>query len=216
MEARKITIISTKNNKKTVISSTATTLGELKNDLREVNINYKDMAFYEGLTKTELKSDASLLPQNVERINPTTREPEVTNELVFMLTNTQKKIKSGASRRAAAYEYIKSHNLQNLVLTRFRKNFTLCSTEALEAVIAENEQAAAQSCDCPTPVNTEEHFVDKAERTALVMLVEALECGEVITSSIANNIKATLGYIAPKEECPYSDDEIENMFSDIK
>ena len=49
MEARKITIVSTKNQEKSVIMSSATTLGELKRDLDSANIDYQDMVFYEGV-----------------------------------------------------------------------------------------------------------------------------------------------------------------------
>ena len=40
MEARKITVVSTRNQKKSVIMSAATTLAELKADLRQNGIDY--------------------------------------------------------------------------------------------------------------------------------------------------------------------------------
>lgn len=89
MEARKIVIVQTKNQKKSVVMTAATTLGELKEALRETGIDYEGMTFYEGLSKTELKHDDAILPHDIER------NGVVTNELVFMLTNTDKKIKSG-------------------------------------------------------------------------------------------------------------------------
>lgn len=89
MEARKIVVVSTKNQKKSVIMSAATTLAELKADLRHNGIEYGGMTFYEGTSKTELKTDASVLPHDVPYKGTTT------NELVFMLTNTNKKIRSG-------------------------------------------------------------------------------------------------------------------------
>ena len=89
MEARKITIVSTKTQKKSVIMSGAETLGELKKDLREAGIDYDGMTFYEGTSKVELKDDASVLPHDVPY------KGQTTNELVFMLTNTNKKIRSG-------------------------------------------------------------------------------------------------------------------------
>ena len=58
MEARKITVVQTKNQKKSVIMSAATTLGELKADLRSNGIDYDGMTFFEGTSKTELKTDA--------------------------------------------------------------------------------------------------------------------------------------------------------------
>ena len=97
METRKITVVSTREQKRSTIMSAATTLGELKADLNNAGINYSDMTFYEGLTKTELVNDESLLPTNVPY------KGQITNELVFMLTNMNKKIKSGAMTRAEAY-----------------------------------------------------------------------------------------------------------------
>ena len=65
METRKITIVATREQKKYVIDSAATTLGELKADLDNVGINYEDMTFMEGLTRTEILRDDSLLPHDV-------------------------------------------------------------------------------------------------------------------------------------------------------
>ena len=89
MEARKITVVSTRNQKKSIIMSAATTLAELKADLRQNGIDYDGMTFYEGTSRVELKDDASVLPHDV------LYKGQTTNELVFMLTNTNKKIKSG-------------------------------------------------------------------------------------------------------------------------
>ena len=45
MEVRKITVVSTKTQKKSVIMSGAETLGELKKDFREAGIDYEGMTF---------------------------------------------------------------------------------------------------------------------------------------------------------------------------
>ena len=89
METRKITIISTKNHNTKVINSAATTLAELKSDLRNTGIDYTNCTFFEGLTKTELKNDAAILPHDVPYKGTTT------NNLVFMITNASKKIQIG-------------------------------------------------------------------------------------------------------------------------
>ena len=94
MEARKITVVSTRNQKKSVIMSAATTLAELKADLRQNGIDYEGMTFYEGLTHTELLTDEAILPHDVPYKGATT------NELVFMLTNPNKKIKKWCSFRS--------------------------------------------------------------------------------------------------------------------
>lgn len=89
MESRKITIVETKNQRKSTIMSSASTLAELKSDLRANGIDYSGMTFFEGTSKVELKNDASVLPHDVPY------KGTITNELVFMLTNTNKKIRSG-------------------------------------------------------------------------------------------------------------------------
>ena len=132
MEARKITVVQTKNQKKSVIMSAATTLAELKSDLRANGIDYDGMTFFEGTSKVELKNDASVLPHDVPY------KGIVTNELVFMLTNTNKKIRSGAMSRTEAYSAIKSMGLQDACVKKFGKNFTMCKTADLIAWVPSN------------------------------------------------------------------------------
>lgn len=228
METRKITIISTKSNKRTVINSNATTLGELKRDLREVGVDYEGMTFYEGLTKTELKLDESLLPHDVQRINPTTREPETTNELAFMLTNTNKKIRSGALSRAEAYNYIRSHNLREKCQQVFGKNFTMCKTSNLnwliEAENAKNNKAneqveVAEVTDAPETPAKPTSLVDIQARSAISRLIEILYCKYDINSSEQDEIISILNghEKASKTEpdSPYSDNELDEMFRDM-
>lgn len=142
MEARKITVVQTKNQKKNVIMSAAMTLAELKSDLRANGIDYDGMTFFEGTSKVELKNDASVLPHDVPY------KGTITNELVFMLTNTNKKIRSGAATmsRAEAYSVLKSMGLQDACVKKFGKNFTMCKTTDLIALVQSNGTAK------PTPV----------------------------------------------------------------
>lgn len=135
MEARKITVIQTKNQTKSVIMSAATTLAELKSDLRANGIDYNGMTFFEGTSKIELRNDASILPHDVPY------KGTITNELVFMLTNTNKKIRSGAMSRMEAYNAIKSMGLQDACVKKFGKNFTMCKTTDLIALIQSNGAA---------------------------------------------------------------------------
>ena len=63
---RKVTIINNKTQSQKVIQdSEATTLGELKREMRERGIEYEGMTFYEGHLRAELKDDASPLPATV-------------------------------------------------------------------------------------------------------------------------------------------------------
>lgn len=203
MEARKITVVSTKNQTKNVIMSNATTLGELKADLRQNGIDYNDMTFYEGTSKTELITDDSILPHDVPY------KGQVTNELVFMLTNTNKKIRSGASMtRAEVYEAIKVNNLQQACVFKYGKNFTMCKTEDLIALVNSN-----------TPKNTpntikevkEEYndCVDHVAREAIAELINELECDFNM-----DRVRRILhGKTTKKEDnSSYTDSEISSMF----
>lgn len=200
MEARKITVVSTRNQKKSVIMSAATTLAELKADLRQNGIDYDGMTFYEGTSKVELRDDASVLPHDVPY------KGQTTNELVFMLTNTNKKIKSGADMsRADAYAAIKANGLQEECVKRFGKNFTMCKTADLIALVNE------KSAEC----------VDTKARAALSRLLTILTDNGTLEDDEAEEIEDILGGkvevaaskdYKPSSASPYSDDEIDKMF----
>ena len=236
MEARKITVVQTKNQKKSVIMSAATTLAELKSDLRANGIDYDGMTFFEGTSKVELKNDASVLPHDVPY------KGTITNELVFMLTNTNKKIRSGSMSRAEAYSAIKSMGLQDACKKKFGKNFTQCSTADLIALIQSNsisKPAPAAPKDEikkeEVPVNTPEvsapvapasnggGCVDTVARAAISKLVEILmgngtigyheeeEMLDILGGEVAVSAAPSEEY-KPKSASPYSDDEIDDMF----
>ena len=242
MDARKITVVQTKNQKKSVIMSAATTLAELKSDLRANGIDYDGMTFFEGTSKVELKNDASVLPHDVPY------KGIVTNELVFMLTNTNKKIRSGATNmsRMEAYNAIKSMGLQDACVKKFGKNFTMCKTIDLIALIQSNGAAkpapvapkagAKKEEKVETPVNTPEastpvapasnggECVDSVARAAISKLMEILEDNgtikyyeeeevlDILEGEVAVSAAPSEEY-KPKSASPYSDDEIDDMFT---
>lgn len=242
MEARKITVVQTKNQKKSVIMSAATTLGELKADLRSNGIDYDGMTFFEGTSKIELKTDASVLPHDVPY------KGQVTNELVFMLTNTNKKIRSGATAmsRAEAYNAIKSMGLQDACVKKFGKNFTMCKTADLIALVQSNGNSkpapAAPKAEAPkaetkkeekvetpapeatAPASNGGECVDTVARAAISKLVDILGDNGTIEDDEKEEILGILGgevavaaasseEYKPKSASPYSDDEIDDMFS---
>lgn len=221
MEARKITIVSTKNQSKKVIMSSATTLAELKSDLRQNGIDYEGMTFFEGTSKVELKNDASVLPHDVPW------KGTVTNELVFMLTNTNKKIRSGAMSRAEAYNAIKNMGLQDTCLKKFGKNFTMCKTADLIALVEESkdskEEAPATQVATPTAPTQHDVCVDVVARAAITRVVEILEENGLFNEYEKKEVLDILGgavNVAPVEnkpqsESPYSDNEISAMFNDM-
>lgn len=222
METRKITIVATREQKKYVIDSAATTLGELKADLDNVGINYDAMTFMEGLTRTEILSDDSILPHDVERVNRETGETFVTNELVFMLTNTAKKISSGVvcADRKSCYSYIKEHGMQDAIQRTFGKNFTQVKTEDLILFIKNETSVVA-----PTQVTAPEHTecVDLKARKAIKMLCEALfdydeYFDEVFNEINGMSVEQRCLCTSKEDKCnsPYSDDEINSMFAGLK
>ena len=236
METRKITIVQTKNQKKSVIMSAATTLAELKSDLRANGIDYEDMTFFEGTSKVELKDDASVLPHDVPY------KGTITNELVFMLTNANKKIRSGATNmsRMEAYNAIKSMGLQDACVKKFGKNFTMCKTADLITLVNEKsapKPAPAKESVKETPTKEEKvaetkkeevkeqagttEYVDTKARAALSRLLTILTDNGALEDDETEEIEDILGgkvEIAASEDykpssaSPYSDDEIDGMF----
>lgn len=199
MEQRKITVIETNTQSKKVIMSAATTLGELKVDFDNNNIDYTNQAFYEGVSKTELKTDESILPTNVPYKGTTT------NELVFMLTTVNNKIASGLSEdRLTIYERIKNNqNLKDAIKSYFGLNYTNVATNNLIAFITEfeNKDNKKQECQC-----------HKYEPNAVIKLAELLCVKGIITAQEFNQI------ISAKEDIiasPYSDKELDEMFSNM-
>ena len=234
METRKITIISTKNHSTKVINSAATTLAELKADLNNAGISYTDCTFFEGLTKIELKNNAAILPHDVPYKGTTT------NNLVFMITNASKKIRSGAKLdRKAIIEEIKAKNLTEVVKNTYGKNYTNCKTEDLEKIL--NKEAASTTADtsAPTakvaPAKKEAPSKPAMKTTDLSNYVTKAELREVIESLLKEMEDADVDYIEDvdidniaiigkvssnnseeeKSDSPYSSNELDDMFKDM-
>ena len=222
METRKITIISTKNHSTKVINSAATTLGELKTDLDNAGIGYTDCTFFEGLTKTELKNNDAILPHDVPY------KGTITNNLVFMITNASKKIKSGADRKFIIAE-IKAKNLTEVVKNTYGKNYTNCKTEDLEKILSMNnistpkEAPAKKEVPNNSAMKTTDlsSYVTKAELREVIesLLKETEKVGYVEDVDI-NNI-AIIGKVSSsnseeeKSDSPYSSNELDDMFKDM-
>lgn len=234
MEKRKITVIPTKTHKTQVIESAATTLAELKADLTKAGIDYTDCTFFEGLTKIELKNDAAILPHDVPYKGTTT------NNLVFMITNASKKIRSGAKLdRKAIIKEIKVKNLTEVVKKTYGKNYTNCKTEDLEKIL--NKEVASTTADASAliakavPAKKEAPSKSTMKTTDLSNYITKAELREVIKSLlkemedvyidyaediIIDNI-AIIGNItsdtSKKEESdsPYSSNELDDMFKDM-
>ena len=226
METRKVTIINSKTQSQKVIQdSKATTLGELKQEMRERGIDYTGMTFFEGHMRAELKDDAAPLPTNIPY------KGQVVNDLTFMLTAPEKKVKSGAMSRAEAYAEIKKRGLQSACVDKFGKNFTQCSTADLISLIEKNSTKAAPAPKAKKPVEAAPAAPSKAEEApvapetpatgcncskALAILAEALYEDETIEEETYDAVMATLkggSYNAPEK---MSKKEIDTMFDFVE
>lgn len=241
MQARKITVVSTKNQTKNVFMSEATTLAELKNDMRLNGIDYTDMAFYEGTSKTELRFDESILPHDVPY------KGTITNELVFLLTNTNKKIKSGAMTRKEAYLAIKELHLEEAVRETFGKNFTQVKTDDLVELIDakttyDRVKGAQDTLDELLPKTKEEpkkslkellaedftiamdcaedhQYIDVDARNVLKKLIKHLFNADYMPYKLMTDLIKELDdkFVEKQSELSssYSEDDIEEMWSDL-
>lgn len=159
--SRKVTVLVESTQSKVVFESNATTLGELKNELREKQVKCdSDCVFKEAASKTILTSDESILPSNIPW------KGQVTNDLVFMVTASKKKIKSGAMDRKEAYARVKELGLQGKIQEHEGKNFTQCSTTVLISYIEkkkEGDENVAKKTPKHTPAPVAKEKVVKAD-----------------------------------------------------
>lgn len=223
MGFRKVTIINNKTQSQKVIqASAATTLGELKREMREAGIEYEGMTFFEGHLRAELKDNASILPTNIPY------KGQVVNDLTFLLTAPEKKIKSGAMSRAEAYNAIKARGLQDECVKRFGKNFTMCKTQDLidllgeGAPVKEEKKEVVKEKPAKKEVAKELVKEEKPEVTAtsegnvagaLEVLLEDLYGSDVIEEGTYDRAMAVLKgttYKAPERKM--SKAEINKMF----
>lgn len=212
MEARKILfVLSNSSNQKSIMSE-AETLGALKADMRRAGINYDGMTFYEGRTRTELKDDASVLPVNVPVPAKGTNPATTTNDLVFMLTTANKKIKSGAlsPERKNALEEIKAKGLGAAVTAKFGKNATQCKTPDLLAFLAEQPKPASQvATEAPKAKKGEKAAVDENPDITIKEVIKGepiditprTECVDTAAREVLGELIGRLD----KEDDPYND-----------
>ena len=218
MEPRKIIIIDSKNqSQKVIANSTATTLGELKREMRERGISYEGNTFYCGQMRAELKDDAAPLPETVMY-----RGQEV-RDLTFMLTAPEKKIKSGTMSRPEAYAKIKELGLQDECKRVLGKNFTQCGTAALESLIAKHSSSPAPKAEAPVEkpeVSAEEEApsydacpeVGNASK-AMKVLLEDLFDGDAIEEETYDKCMAILEGKKVQKSEKMSKKEIDEMFN---
>ena len=150
------TIVDTESQKTKEIQSNATTVAELKRDLRQNGFNVDGKTIQEALTRTEFKDDSSMLPHDVPY------KGGITNDLVFRLTKTNKQIMSGIDRQEV-YAEVKRLGLGDAIKAKFGKNFTQCSTADLIAFLQSNKGSNKHS-EKDAPANENKPATPKTEK----------------------------------------------------
>lgn len=203
MEPRKIIIVNSKTQSQKVISgSTATTLGELKAEMDQLNIPYTGATFLEGRSKVELNDNDALLPTNIPY------KGEITNDLVFMLTTPEKKITSGAApklSRQDLYASIKELDLEQACIDKYGKNFTKCKNTELASLISVKEvkvpaQKSVKAAEVTKTVRKVVQKKDTARATEFTQAIEQKPCGcDVLGEQVIAMFSSLI-------DCLYEDD----------
>lgn len=175
------------------IQSSATTIGELKKDMRAAGLKTEGKTISEGITGVEFTSDDSILPGEV------TYKGKKRTGLVFRMTTAHKKIQSGTMTRAEICQEIKSRGLENTVKEETGKNFTQVSTTTLIEILSK----ATKPCKkC------------KKEKKDNVNVIKTLDT--VIESLSAIKAALLLDKIEDADSTnDYTDDEIDEILSNM-
>ena len=134
MEARTIWILDRATNTHVKIITDATTFGELKQAAKAAGVRYEGKDWLERISQQSPLSDESILPTNLPW------QGKVTNDLVFVLTDTNKKIKSGLGRNEIL-EKIRDLGLQQELKLKYGKPYTNISNDTLLKEVEEAEEA---------------------------------------------------------------------------
>jgi hypothetical protein len=215
MEARNIKVILTRSQQSVVIKSAATTLKELKADLDKAHIDYSGMTFHEGLSHTDMRDDNAVLPTNLPW------KGQITNNLVFMLSEPRKKIRNGAvASRSEAYIFIKKNNLGDAFAAKYNvKNYTNGKTaDLIEFCNVTSKKAAPVKKTVPTKKTAEKKVANQkpvntakpAENNLLQNLVSVL-----IKKGIVTKDEIQTGETTPVTNVSFTDAECKEMFKEI-
>ena len=212
MEVREILVANTKTQKRSKVTTDATTLGELKAALTAAGVDYSGMTFTEGISKTQLLDDATQLPQNVMY------KGQATNNLVILLTNTKKNIASGMGTRAEAYSILKANNLQDDIKDMFGRNFTQVPTTDLWLFIEDHTDNTEGEDDEDYEDDYDNEDMDDTDSDDDYSYQSS---DEVIAESIINHIEAlvssnAIGYSAIKTIINSLDSLKEDVWNDDK
>lgn len=183
------------------------TLGELKDILRQRNVPFNsENVFKESRSKSILVNDESLLPTNVPW------KGGVTNDLNFLISVPERKIKSGMDRKEA-YALIKKYNLQDAVKEASGKNFTMTSTAVLEKVIENHLNSSKPSKISKKPADKKK-TASKEDSNRLKEIkdyVESLYNDSFISEEVYDNLLKVIAGETPDE----IEDSYESLLSEF-
>jgi len=223
---RTIRIANTKTQQRHTIQTSATTLGELQDQMIAQGIDFSGMSFTEGITKTQLLSRDTQLPSNIMY------KGQPTNDLVILLTNPNKQIASGAMDRKEAYRLVKEMKLMGAILEGEGQNYTRVKTDVLEQYIDINRRGAdvleetreeldnfgskkEEKVNTPTPAvtaphaNTVDWFYDGIKAMVNDRLLYADDV--VVLAELVTELAGRLKEAEPK----VSDDVVDKMIADL-
>lgn len=198
---RKIIVIDAATSKRVILNTDAKTRGELSTLVKNAGVDVAGKDWLESLTKTTLTDDSSLLPTEAEY------RGEKTNNLVFVLSNSNKKITLGVDR-SELYAKIKKLNLQDAVKEITGRNFTQATNAALIDIIEDAELTAE---DLNTSDNTEAMSLQEKYNSlcfAVASLLVSLE--DCITNDV-NNAAARI--LSNKGGYELTDNDIDDILS---
>lgn len=224
METRTILIANTKTQKRYSIQTSATTLGELQDQLDAQGIDYNGMSFTEGITKTQLADRSTVLPTNVMY------KGAPTNNLVMLLTNTNKQIASGAcGTRKEAYAILKANPvIANDIKEELGRNYTQVSTDTLWEYIEdfdivpgdpEEEKVKMKEASVKdTAVEEETKPADSPAGILAVSVIGYLVCNNQLSiadlEALKKNIDTFLESLK-KKAVTFSDEDIDDMINNL-
>lgn len=206
---RTVTVYDQNTQEKTVIENVvANTLGELKEVLRAKHIDLTDMDIREGISRVDLKSDNAVLPHD------TPYRGSTTNDLMILLTKTNKKVSSGAGR-AEAVQFIKDNNLQDEIRETFKKNWTNVSTAELVAFVEKKGKKPCEKAETPKEECNCGSAIVGAFKTLVDVLYENDYLDDDEKADVLRALKSESKASAGKEDKGFSDDEIYSALRDM-
>lgn len=206
---RKVTVWESSKQKKTVFTSNAETLGELKSEMQAHDIDLTNMSILEGVSHTQLLSDESVLPHDIPY------RGERTNNLMIYLTLQNKKVSSGIDRKEIG-AWIKENNLSDALFAEFHNNWTRVSTDNLIKFYNEHKDAApaALKAEDEKPAETPETPSNSGLIKWAKRVTEILYEEDIIDGYQNDELNALLGGDNSDEEDDeggFSKDEIDAM-----